>query len=189
MTLPASGLISLSQVNTELGAGSTTPISLNDTAVRTLFGKPSGIISMSDGWGKSSASGTFGFNPNLSYVDAGGTFNSGTNGTSSGSLSIYTNGTLSCSVNYITPPIAGVGSAYSARFVTTVSMGGWVVFNVGVGNGYDSGYVPITSTLNVVGTSYGDYAGGYVEGTLYIRRNSDGAVISIRVGFSLPSDS
>ena len=55
MTLPASGAISLSQVNTELGIASTTAISLNQTNVRTLFGKPSGVISMSDGYGKSNA--------------------------------------------------------------------------------------------------------------------------------------
>lgn len=53
MALPASGSISMNQVNVELGAAGTTQRSLNDTAVRTLFGKASGQISMSDGWGKS----------------------------------------------------------------------------------------------------------------------------------------
>lgn len=43
----------MSQVNTELGRGSTTNISLNETAVRTLAGKASGQISMSDLRGKS----------------------------------------------------------------------------------------------------------------------------------------
>lgn len=52
MTLPASGAISMSQVNTELGLSSTATISLNDSAVRTLFGKGSGAIAMSDGYGK-----------------------------------------------------------------------------------------------------------------------------------------
>ena len=55
MALPSSGAISLSQVNTEIGASSTAQISLNDSAVRSLFGKASGAIAMSDGYGKANA--------------------------------------------------------------------------------------------------------------------------------------
>lgn len=54
MTLPLSGAISLSDVNIELGKSATATISLNDADVRALFGVPSGSISMSDGYGKSS---------------------------------------------------------------------------------------------------------------------------------------
>lgn len=53
MSLPSSGQISMSQVNTELSLSSTAQISFNDAAVRALFVKASGAISMSDGWGKS----------------------------------------------------------------------------------------------------------------------------------------
>ena len=53
MALPASGPISMSMVNTELGIPATTVITLNDAAVRTLFNKSSGAIAMSDGYGKS----------------------------------------------------------------------------------------------------------------------------------------
>jgi hypothetical protein len=53
MTLPVSGPISLSEVNVELNFSSTAQISLNDAAVRALFEKPSGTISLSDGYGKS----------------------------------------------------------------------------------------------------------------------------------------
>ena len=57
MTLPASGNpISFSQVDVELGYSATAQISMNDTAVRTLFGVASGAIGMSCGLGKSNTS-------------------------------------------------------------------------------------------------------------------------------------
>jgi hypothetical protein len=52
MTLPA-GQISLSEVNVELNLSSTATISLNDAAVRSLAGVPSGAIAMSNLQGKS----------------------------------------------------------------------------------------------------------------------------------------
>lgn len=53
MTLPV-GQISFGQVNTELGLSATATISLNDAAVRSLAGVPSGAIAMSNLQGKSS---------------------------------------------------------------------------------------------------------------------------------------
>ena len=50
--LPETGSISMSQVNVELKKGETSVITLNDTDVRKLAGKPSGTISMNDLRGK-----------------------------------------------------------------------------------------------------------------------------------------
>jgi hypothetical protein len=55
MTLPASGVITLNDVNVELGFSGTALISLNDSPVRTLFGVSSGAIDMADGYGKTGA--------------------------------------------------------------------------------------------------------------------------------------
>ena len=52
MALQTSGAISLSDINVELKLSATATISLNDSAVRGLFGKASGVISLSDGYGK-----------------------------------------------------------------------------------------------------------------------------------------
>jgi len=52
MALPASGAISLNNVNVELGLSGTTLISMNQASVRGLFGKASGAIRMNDGYGK-----------------------------------------------------------------------------------------------------------------------------------------
>ena len=53
MTLPSSGPITMAQVAAELGI-SASGLSLNDSRVRQLAGKPSGAISMADLRGKSS---------------------------------------------------------------------------------------------------------------------------------------
>ena len=52
MALPASGAISLNDVNVELGRSGTTTITMNDSVVRTLFGVASGTIDMNTGHGK-----------------------------------------------------------------------------------------------------------------------------------------
>ena len=84
MALPASGAISLNQVNVELGNSGTANINMNSAAVRGLFGIASGAISMSDGYGKSSETvlvnqGTINGQSNRKqitvsdFIDAGGT--------------------------------------------------------------------------------------------------------------------
>ena len=53
MTLPTSGTITMGMVKTELGLSSSTVLTLTDSRVRTLFGKPTGVIKLTDGYGKS----------------------------------------------------------------------------------------------------------------------------------------
>ena len=53
MALPASGQITMNQVNVELGNSGTAQISMNDADVRGLFGIASGEIEMADGYGQS----------------------------------------------------------------------------------------------------------------------------------------
>lgn len=127
MTLPASGnSISLSQVNTELGRGSTATISMNETAVRSLFGKPGSgnTISMSDGWGKSNitislpALGVYGtaYPGETAYAElifsSNGDINAGTS-----NIGIQDPG------NWATPTTTGIGSSYWVRFTQTGSYG------------------------------------------------------------------
>ena len=56
MTLPASGAISLFDVNDEFGLTHTAAIGLLCTNVRTLFGTASGAVGMTTGYGKSNTS-------------------------------------------------------------------------------------------------------------------------------------
>jgi hypothetical protein len=55
MSLPSSGAISFSQINTELGRSSTAQISLGCSTVRTLFGQASGSVDMNTGHGKAAS--------------------------------------------------------------------------------------------------------------------------------------
>ena len=54
MTLPASGAIDAAAINVELGRASTAAFDINGSAERTLAGIPSGAISFSSFYGKSS---------------------------------------------------------------------------------------------------------------------------------------
>lgn len=73
MTLPASGTIRLTDVMNELritNPGRAYPISLGDADVRTLAGVPSGSISLTNLYGKSSSTPMSGSVPNVNDSDA-----------------------------------------------------------------------------------------------------------------------
>lgn len=70
MTLPATGSISLSQVNVELGRAAAARISLGEAAVRSLAGVSSGTIRMSNLRGKSNVTFTkSGTGRGMSYAE------------------------------------------------------------------------------------------------------------------------
>lgn len=130
MVLPT-GTISMSQVNTELGRASTASINLNEAAVRSLAGVPSGAISLNNLRGKGSA-------VSVAYVSgAGSTANSTTYSFSAVSIGAASTGRLvvatattnetffpvSCTMNGVAMTKAATGNLGSAIFYAVLSTG------------------------------------------------------------------
>ena len=147
MTLPT-GAIAMSDVNTELGQGSTTTISLNDTNVRNIAGIPSGAISMNDLRGKSAS--TYGtLSPNLTTIAEGGSVTF----TLSGGTGIP-NGTYYWRVDYLTNIDSADFVSVSGSFSITNNTGSFAVTTVNdtilEGNGTFRAVIGVSSGVPVV---------------------------------------
>lgn len=118
-----SGQIGLRDVNLELGKAATAQIGMNDTAVRTLAGKPAGQISMQDLQNKSNIT----IVTSLAYSGNTYTAQDLSDGYAESQLQYNTDGTFAVqdiapgatsllTGNWATPTTAGVGSGYWVRF-------------------------------------------------------------------------
>ena len=134
MTLP-NGQINMSQVNTELGSPSASQISLNDSDVRSLAGKPSGQIRMSDLQGKSNWSASGGQvadyqNKRYHFFISTGTF------TYSGSKTVnYIGIGGGGGASHESGGRAGGGAGGYAEGTTTINGPGSLTITVGSGGG------------------------------------------------------
>ena len=173
MTLPASGAISLATVNTELGLSSTATISMNDAAVRNLFGVASGAISMSNGHGKSAQdfrfTGSSSESANVVTINPDGTIT-------------FDNGWGTTLTKYwLQPVVVGQGAgAFQVQLYGSASNNQYHyinnTFTSAIGAGQTSLWVTMT-TGNFQFSPSVEYAG--VAGELRIKRISDGAIIRI----------
>lgn len=177
MTLNASGPISLGgstagqSINLELGRSATAQVSLNESAVRTLAGVPSGAIVMpTDFYGKSSIvyrldSGTY-LDSTFSPLDAQTTLTVGSNGAldvstfNSGVLASYDwlTPTATASTHFVrlTPTSGTFSGATTGVWLALTSDRAWFVNQTGVGFSSASGTLAISTNsggTNIVATA------------------------------------
>lgn len=120
MTLPASGSISLGDVMTELrvtNPGRAYPISLGDSDVRALAGVPSGAISLSNLYGKSSYTPMSGSVPDVSDTDTIGT---GGNHTHHTPISVSVSGGTA-PFSYAWTKLSGAGNVTATNAASTTA--------------------------------------------------------------------
>jgi len=165
MTLPASGAISFSAVNIELGLSSTAQISLNDAAVRTLFGDASGVVAMSDAYGKSNT--TVPGTPTIGTATATGS----TTATVSFTAPASNGGLTITSYTAVSSPggITGTLSQAGSGTITVSGLSGGTSYTFTVyatnskGNSSSSSSSNSITTTPVIGQSFG---GGYYAGQI-----------------------
>jgi len=129
MSLPTSGLITMGMVNSTLSYSSTAPITLNDSAVRTLFNKSSGLITLDDG-----------------HYAAVGTQNN----PASSAKALVNAGITTDGVYWINLPTIGATQCY-CLLNTAANGGGWILAlkaTTGTTFNYYSGYWTGNNNLN-----------------------------------------
>jgi hypothetical protein len=175
MALPASGAISFNAINVELGLTATAQISLNDSAVRTLFGVSSGAISMSQGYGKSnrvSVTVTLASNQ-INYTLGTAQIPGYASGTTDVTL-VVNSGVYVYSTN--TANAGLTVAALAAGDTVSIINNGFIIGQGGAGgaasNGADGGpAITINYPINVTNNSYiaggGGGGGGATTGTIF----------------------
>ena len=179
MALPASGAISLFDVNTELGLTRTAQMGLLCTNVRTLFGTASGAVGLQTGYGKSNTSvpgaPTIGTATATGSTTATVSFTAPAN---NGNATI-TSYTAVSSPGSITGTLSQSGSGTIS--VSGLSGGTSYTFTVyatnSVGNSSSSSASNSITTTPVVGQAY---AGGYYAGQIMISCTKYNLVIAPR---------
>lgn len=180
MPLPSSGPISLSQVNTELGRSASATLNMNNGSLRSLFGVPSGQISMSQGRGKSNVTVSI-----PAFLGAYGTAYPGQ--TAAAEIGFWSNGNVTYFGSGFGPGgsagswinNAAAASNYWIRFTQTSSYGGSVYTGAALGVWHQ---LNSNRYFSITKTTFGA-AGRYF--TVEISTGAGASIVATRTGVSL----
>ena len=165
MTLPTSGAISLSSVNTELGRSSTAAINLDEYGVRTLAQKDTGQVNISDLVGKVATPTNFGpkFYGNSGFVDitTNGTTTVLVSSDSAGTVFTSTNPTSATSWTLRLTGVNGTSVAWIAKFSSFVMLAGNLIYTSPDGITWTQRTNPTTQFLQKVRYIYHTGLGSY----------------------------
>lgn len=163
MTLPASGQISMNEVNVELDRSGTTQIALNDADVRALAGVPSGQISMSNLWGKSNVGENWSANLVAGFTNYGVMTDNGTNwavATNTGYVLYSTDGGLSwVTTNRPTTAALWGASRVSSTFLTNQNANTRIL-----GSATVNGTFPVVYTAGQILRNSNSNDGWFIQG-------------------------